>query len=209
MPNPEDLARQRFKPLQGVHEKVTRLSAELAETRAQVERLKTEQTAAAHRDKQAYALALSKGEPRPTKREGAKARVALEDCELKGEALALALDAAFDERARLIEQNRSSWRRQSARNLAKAQRRYMDAISELESARDALSGEASLIAWIDSGATADAASDPLGGRIGTDPVSFARTLEALRGDAAYLAAFPGTRDDPAPEPKLELAWRGR
>jgi hypothetical protein len=214
MPNPEDLARQRFKPLQGVYEKVARLSAELAETRAQAEQLKTEQTAAAHRDKQAYAVALSKGEPRPTKREGAKARVALEDCELKAEALALALDAAFDERARLIEQNRSSWRRQSMRQLAKAQKRYTDVISELEAARDALSGEASLITWLDSGASADAASDPLGGRVGTDahgrqPMSFVRTLEALRGDAAYLAEFPVARDDPAQEPKLELAWRGR
>jgi|SRR5215208_191238 len=100
--NPEDLARQRFKPLQGVHEKVARLSAELQETRGQVERLKTEQADAAQRDKQAYADALSKGQPRPTKREGANARVALEDCELKAEALNLALDAAFDERARLM-----------------------------------------------------------------------------------------------------------
>jgi hypothetical protein len=211
---PEDLAKQRFKPVAKVFEKITRLGAELVETRAQVEQLKNEQTAAAHRDKQAYAVALSKSQPRPTKREGAKAKVALEDCELKAEALALALDAAFDERARLIEQNRSSWRRQSMRELAKAQTRYMDAISELESARDALSGEATLITWLDSGASADAASDPLGGRIGTDahgrePLSFVRTLEALRGDAAYLAEFPVARDDPAPEPKLELAWRGR
>jgi hypothetical protein len=100
MPNPEDLARQRFKPLQGAYEKVTRLSAELAETRTQAERLKTEKAAAAHRDKQAYADALAAGKPRPTKREGEKARVTLEDCQLKAEALSLSLDAAFDERAR-------------------------------------------------------------------------------------------------------------
>src|SRR5215218_4646661 len=155
--NPEDLARQRFKPPQGVHEKVARLSAELAETRAEVERLEMEQGRADYRDKQAYADALAAGKPRPTKREGAKARVALEDAELKAEALTLALDSAFDERARLIEQNRSGWRRQAMRELAKVQKRYTDAISELESARDALSGEASLIAWLDSGATADAA----------------------------------------------------
>lgn len=133
---------------------------------------------------------------------------------MKAEALALALDAAFDERARLIEQNRSGWRRQSMRELTKAQKRYTDVISELESARDALSGEASLIAWLVRGTSADAASDPLGGRIGTDahgrgPLSFARTIEALRGDAAHLAEFPVARDDPASAPKLELAWRGR
>jgi hypothetical protein len=200
--NPEDLARQRFKPLQGVYEKVARLSAELQETRAQVERLEREQGRAAYRDKLAYANALAAGKPRPTKREGAKARVALEDCQLKAEALVLALDAAFDERARLIEQNRSSWRRQAMRELAKAQRRYTDAISELEAARDSLSGEATLVAWIDSGAAADAASDPLTGADphGREPLSFARTLEALRRDCEHLAEFPVARDDPARNP---------
>jgi tryptophanase len=64
----------------------------------------------------------------PGRREEGKARAALEDCELKAEALTLALDSAFDERARLIEQNRSGWRRQSMRELAKAQTRYTDAI---------------------------------------------------------------------------------
>src|SRR5215211_2444131 len=177
--NPEDLARQRFKPLQGVHEKVARLSAELQETRAQVEQLKNEQTAAAHRDRLAYAIALSEDKGKPSSCEEARVSAELEDAELKAEALNLALDAAFDERARLIEQNRSSWRRQSMRELAKAANRYQDAISELESARDALSGEASPITWLDSGASADAASDPLGGRIGTDahgrqPLSFVR-----------------------------------
>jgi hypothetical protein len=208
--NPEDLARQRFKSLQGVYEKVARLSAELAETRTKVEQLDREQARAAHRDKQRYADALAAGKPRPTNREAGKARVALEECQLKAEALSLAVDATLDERARLIEQHRSSWRRQSMRELAKATKRYQDAISELESARDALSGEASLISWLASGASADAASDPLGGRIGaTDPVSFARTLEALREDCQHLAEFPVAQDDPTPEPRLELAWRGR
>ena len=165
MPNPEDLARSRFKSLAQVYEKTTRLATELQETRGRVEQLKAEQAAAAHRDKQAYADAISADKPRPTKREEPKARAALEDCELRVEALGLALDAAFDERARLIEQHRSSWRRQSMRELSKAQTRYADAITELESARDALSGEASLIVWLDSsgGATADAASDRLAG----------------------------------------------
>jgi hypothetical protein len=210
---PEDLAKQRFKPVAKVFEKITRLGAELAETRAQVEQLKNEQAAAAHRDRLAYAAALSEGKGKPSSCEEATVSAELEDAELKAEALTLALDAAFDDRARLIEQNRSGWRRQSMRELARARSRYESAIAELEAARDALSGEATLITWLDSGASADAASDPLGGRIGTDahgrePLSFVRTLEALRGDAAYLAEFPVARDDPAPEPKLELAWRG-
>jgi len=155
--NPEDLARQRFKPIRQALEKIARLGTELQETRAQVEQLKVKRKEAAQRDKQAYAVALSAGRARPATREEEKVIAELEDAELKAEALTLALDSAFDERARLIEQNRSGWRRQAMRELAKVQKRYTDAISELESARDALSGEASLIAWLDSGATADAA----------------------------------------------------
>jgi hypothetical protein len=212
--NPEDVARSRFRPMAKVYEKTTRLAAELQETRAQVERLTTEQAAAAHRDRLAYAAALSEGKGRPASCEEAKVSAELEDAELKADALTLALDAAFDERARLIEQNRSGWRRQSMRELARARSRYESAITELEQARDALSGEATLITWLDSGASADAASDPLGGRIGTDArgrpaLSFGRTLEELRRDVEHLASFPASHDDPASEPKLELAWRGR
>jgi hypothetical protein len=123
--------------------------------------------------------------------------------------VSLALDAALDERSRLIDENRSSWRRQSMRELAKAQRGYQEAISELESARGALSDEATLVAWISGGAGADTASDPLGGRGGADPVSFARTLAALRADCQHLAEYQVAQDDPTPEPRLELAWRGR
>ena len=213
MPNPEDLACSRFKPVAKALEKIARLGTELAETRAQVEHLKNERKDAAQRDRQSYANAIVAAKPRPAKREEEKVIAELEDAELKAEALALAVDAALDERARLLEQNRSGWRRQSMRELARARSRYESAIAELEAARDALSGEATLITWLDSGASADAASDPLGGRTGTDahgrqPMSFGRTLEELRRDAEHLAEFPVTRDDPVAEPRHELAWRG-
>lgn len=44
---PEDLARQRFKPVERVFEKIARLGAELAETRGQVEQ--TEERAGSRR----------------------------------------------------------------------------------------------------------------------------------------------------------------
>jgi hypothetical protein len=206
---PEDLARSRFKPVAKVFEKIARLGTELAETRARVEQLKTEQAAAAHRDRQAYAAALSEGKGKPSRREEAKVTAELDDAELKAEALAVAVDSALDERAKLLERNRSGWRREAIRELAKARSRYENAIAELEAARDALSGEATLIAWIDSGANAEAASDPLGGRIGTDAsgrpaMSFSRTLEELRRDCEHLAAHPVNRDDPQRRLRPEL-----
>jgi hypothetical protein len=211
--NPEDVARARFRPLAKVYDKTTALATELQETRGLVERLTNEQTAAAHRDRLAYADALSKGEPRPAKREESKARAAREDAELKSEALAIAVDSALDERAKILDRHRSGWKREAMRELARARGRYEDAIAELEAARDALSNEASLIAWLDSGASADAASDPLGGRIGADaqgrqPLSFARTIEALRQDAANIAEYPVSHDAPAAELRHELAWKG-
>jgi hypothetical protein len=211
---PEDLARSRFKPVAKVFEKIARLGTELAETRARVEQLKADQAAAAHRDRQAYAAALSEGKGKPPSREEAKVAAELEDAELKAEALALAVDDALDERAKLLEQNRSGWRRESMRQLAKARSRYENAIAELEVARDALSGEATLIAWLDSGASAEAASDPLGGRIGTDasgraPISFSRTLEELRQDCEHLATHPVNRDDPQPRLRPELVRGAR
>ena len=100
------------------------------------------------------------------------------------------------------------------RELSRKVARYQDAISEVEGAREALSSEATLVTWLDSGAGVDAATDLLGGRVGTDaggrpPVSFSRMLEELRADAERLAGYPATHDDPPAEPRLELAWRGR
>lgn len=100
------------------------------------------------------------------------------------------------------------------RELSRTLARYKDAITDLEDAREALSSEATLVTWLESGAGVDAATDLLGGRLGTDasgrpPMSFARTLEELRADAERLARYPATHDDPPSEPRLELAWGGR
>jgi hypothetical protein len=138
----------------------------------------------------------------------------VEEAELKAEALSLAVDSALDERTKLLDQNRSAWRRQSMRELVRAKSCYENAIAELEAARDALSGEATLIAWLDTGASAEAASDPLGGRVGVDAtgrpaISFSRTLEELRQDAEHLAAHPVNRDDPQPRLRPELVTGAR
>jgi hypothetical protein len=115
--NPEDLARSRFKPVAKALEKIARLGTELQETRAQVERLKVKVKDAAPGDRRAYARALSEGKARPSTSAEAKARDELADAELKAEALALAVDAALDERAKLLEQNRAGWQRQAMRSL--------------------------------------------------------------------------------------------
>jgi hypothetical protein len=207
--NPEDLARSRFKPVAKALEKISRLGTELTETRAQVEQLERERAAAAHRDRQAYADALSEGRARPVKREEAKVIAQLEDAGMKAEALALAVDAAHDERTKLLEQNHPLWRLKAMRTLASAKTRYADAIAEIEAARDSLSDEAALVGWLDGGAGIAAATDSLGGRIGAlpgegQPLSFALVLDELRRDLEHLVAHPVSRDDPQPRPRPEL-----
>jgi hypothetical protein len=89
--------------------------------------------------------------------------------------------------------------------LVRAHDRYHAAIGALQEARGALSNEATMVAWLDSGSSGEAGSDPLGGRQGLDPISFPRTLEALRQDCEHLANHPATHREPAASPRLELA----
>jgi chromosome segregation ATPase len=210
---PESLASERFRELRKVDEKIQKLWKDLAEAREAVGILENERAAAAQRDKRAYATALSEGEGRPAKREEGKVAAELEESELRAEALKLAIDSMLDERSKLLEQNHPIWRLKAMRTLAAARTRYMDAIVELDAARDSLSDEAALVGWLDGGAGITAAVDSLGGRVGNDangrpPLSFAAVLDELRRDAEHLVAHPVIRDDPVGEPRFELARGG-
>jgi hypothetical protein len=145
--------------------------------------------------------------------QAAKLKTELEQEERNAEARALAVQSARGQIAKLIAANRCDWRKQAIRELSRGVTRYKDAITELAAAREALTSEASLVVWLDSGAGVEAAFDALGGRLGTDasgrpPMSFSRTLEELRRDCEHLAEHPATHGDPAAEPRLEPAWRG-
>jgi hypothetical protein len=82
------------------------------------------------------------------------------------------------------------------RERGKAKSRYEKAIAELEAAREALNNEATLLNWLSSGDIAEAATDALGGRCGSDPdarpvLAFTRTLEELRRDCEHGPAILG------------------
>jgi hypothetical protein len=207
---PESLASERFRELRKIDEKVWRLSQDLAEAREVIGTMAAEKTASAYRDRQLYADALAEGKGRPAKREEEKVAAELADTEVRAEALKLAVESALDARAKLLKQNHPLWRQQAMRELTKAKKRYESAICELEAARDGLSDEATLVAWLDSGSQAAAANDLLGGRVGADPsgrqpVNFARTIEELCQDCEHLANHPATHTESAASPRLELA----
>jgi hypothetical protein len=209
---PQDLAAARWKPIKRALEDVARAEAAHDASRARLEELRAAISPATYRDRQALgeALVAGKSEPPP---EAEQLQQELEVQERRADALALAVETAHGRIRELVVENKADWRGQAVRSLAQAKSRYETSITEIEAAREGLSDEAALISWLDSGAGVAAASDPLGGRWGSDasgraPMSFARVLEELRADAEAIAQHPLTRDDPAAEPRLELAWRG-
>jgi hypothetical protein len=208
--NPQDLAAARWGPVRRAETCVAEAERKYGASRARVQQLEAEIGPAEHRDRQALGRALVDGKPEPAS-EAAELKSELEQEQRRADALARAVEDARNDIRATVAANKGKWRHQTMQQLATAQRRYLDAIDELDAARDALSDQAALVAWIDTGAGTAAASDPLGGRIGhgstgRQPLSFARVLEELRADATAIAQHPVTRDDPAAEPKLELAW---
>jgi hypothetical protein len=211
--NPESLAATRWKPIRQAHEQIGKAQAAQAKSQARLQELRAQIGPAERRDREALGQALVDGKAEPAS-EAAKLRAELEQEERNAEALALAVQSAHGRIAKLVAANRVAWRKEAMRELSRKVARYQDAITEVEDAREALSSEATLVTWLDSGAGVDAATDLLGGRVGTDaggrpPVSFSRMLEELRADAERLAGYPASHDDPPAEPRLELAWRGR
>jgi hypothetical protein len=210
--NPQDLAASRFKVIRQVLERIEKAEAAHAAAMARLEQLRAQLAPAEGRDREHLGEALLAGKSEPSS-EAEQIRVEIARQEQRVEALGLAVERARVQIGKLVDANRGGWRRQAIRKLAGAKARYESAIEELALARDGLSDEAALVAWIDSGVSAAAANDLLGGRTGADregrqPVNFSRTLEELRRDCEHLAEFPVARDDPIAEPRHELAWRG-
>lgn len=211
--NPEDIAASRHKEIRQAHQQIEKVRAAQAKSQARLQELRAQVGPAERRDRVALGQALVAGKSDPAS-EAEKLRVEIEQEERRAEALILALEAARGQVFQLVKDNRAAWRAEAMRDLSKAKTRYDESIDELKDAREGLSAEATFVAWLDSGAGAEAASDPLGGRTGHDaqgrpPMSFTRTLEELRADSDSLVMHPASRGCPIPEPRLELAWGGR
>jgi hypothetical protein len=190
--NPESLAATRWKEIRRAHEQITKAQTAQAKSQARLQELRDQIGPAEFRDRAALGQALVDGKAEPAS-EAAKLKAELEQEERNAEALALAVQSAHGRIAELVAANRREWRKETLRELSRALARYREAITALEDTRDtreALSSEATLVTWLDSGAGVDAATDLLGGRVGTDaggrpPVSFSRMLEELRADAEH------------------------
>lgn len=208
MTNPEDLAAAHFKEVRQARERTAKAEAALARSRERCEELRRQLTRAELRDREALGQALVDGKAEPvSEAEQVKAELAHE--EERTAALVAAVEASYREIPRLVNEHRTAWKRQGYRALSKAQGRYEKAIVELEAAREEMDGEATLLVWLNDGTMSSAATDSLGGRFGSEAVSFVRTIAVLREDCEHLAAYRGGTSGPALDPRYELAWTDR
>ena len=202
--NPLDTAAGRHKEIARARERIAKAEAAHVASTARVEQLKQEMGPAEYRDKQKLGGALVDGKAEPQS-EATRLRTDLEREETRREGLALAATNSREQIGNLVAANKEAWRRRAMQELVRAHDRYQAAIGALQEAREALSNEATMVAWLDSGSSGEAATDPLGGRQGLGPLSFTQTLEALRQDCEQLANHPVARTDPVASPRFELA----
>jgi hypothetical protein len=103
------------------------------------------------------AAALVNGKPEPPSEAG-EVEAELWREQERTEALVSAAAAARSEIPKLVDENRARWMRRAEQEIVKASGRYEKAIVELEAAREALDGEAKLLAWLSVGEGSNAAN---------------------------------------------------
>jgi hypothetical protein len=193
--NPEDAAAARFKEIRRAREQTGKAEQTHAAAMARLEELRQQLGPAERRDHERLGDALIAGKREPDS-EAEVIRAEITRQEQRVEALRLAADRARGQIPKLVAANRTGWRQQAVRKLGREKQRYLDAISELQAAREALVDVATMTSWLDSGDIGEA----------TTGLPVDRTLAVLRNDAERLAAHPDLpRGGPQPEPRFELA----
>jgi hypothetical protein len=202
--NPEDLGCLRWRPLKKAVEQRTRVVNELNETNVRLAALREQLPQSEQADREAYAVAVAKGEPEP-ERKTVELATAIEAEERRAEACGRAVENAEAEIRRLRNENNSAWRRQQFRAIAKAHAAYQETIRQLEQARETLADEVALVAWIVDGVGVSEVNDSLSGRKTTDatgspPLSFSEVLRRLNEDADDISLYSA-------ESEARLPWQ--
>jgi hypothetical protein len=168
--NPEDLARQRWRPVAKAAEKRSRLGDELRVTNERLVGLRAELPRAEEADREAYATAIAAGDKAEPGRKAEQLATRIEAEERRAEALRLAIEKTESELRKLRNENRSACRKSTIATIAKAQLDYQESIRRVEAAREALADEVALDGWIMDGVGASHVLD----------VSAARSATAAR-----------------------------
>jgi uncharacterized membrane protein YqiK len=202
--NPEDLGCQRWRPLKKAVGQRNRVVRESNETNGRLAALRERLPQSEQADREAYAVAVAKGEPEP-ERKTVELRAAIEAEQRRAEACAQAVENSEAAIGRLRNENNSAWRKQQFRAIAKAHAAYQETIRQLEQARETLADEVSLVAWIVDGLGVSEVRDSLSGRVTTDatgspPLSFSLVLKRLCEDADDISLYSA-------ESEARLPWQ--
>jgi hypothetical protein len=193
--NPEDAAAARHKEIRRAREETAKAEAALVQARSRLDELRGELPKAELRDRERLGEALIANKSEPAS-EADTLRTDIARQELRVDALQSFAGKARRQIPKLVEMNRQAWSKQARQELSRSEQRYLDAISELRAAREALVDVATMISWLDSGDIGEA----------TTGLALDRMLAELRNDAERLAAHPDvSRGGPQPEPRFELA----
>jgi hypothetical protein len=135
--NVEDLAASRWKPIRQAREEIAKAQGAHARSSARLEELRGQVGPAERRDRKALGRALVDGKNEPAS-EAALLAAEIEREERRLEALAVAVEAAHGQIAKVVDGNRGDWRRQAMQEPSRAQRRYTAVIEDLAVAREEL-----------------------------------------------------------------------
>jgi hypothetical protein len=202
--NPTDLAR-RWKPYRTATERAEKASTVLQEARARLEQLRSEIGAAEAEDQLALGRALLDGKAEPSS-QVAQIHEEIQAQERRVSALERAQAEAQEQIAAVIAEHKGSWHRETLTEISKARSRFEAALTELEAARENLSGAVGLNAWVSSGGAAF--GEPANDRLAGDgSLGFSQVMAALRADLEHLTYFDSLERERPVHLALELIQR--
>jgi hypothetical protein len=198
--NPQDLARERWRPVRKALEEQEKLSLELTQAGERLAALQSELSQAKDADREAYAAAIAAGRAEPV-RKAEQLAIRIEAEQRRVDACVTAVENANAKLDKLRAENRSAWRKDALAKIAAAHSAYEESIRLLEQRREQLAGEVALHGWIADGIGVSPIRDSLSGRTATvngrEPLSFARVLGELDEDASWIATHLGEVDAPS------------
>jgi hypothetical protein len=187
--NPEDLARQRWRPAAKAVERRNRFGEGLGVTNERLVGLRAELPRAEEADREAFAQAIAEGDKAEPRWKAEQLAARIEADERRAEARRLAIENAENELRKLRVDNRSAWRKSTIGTIVKAHLAYQESIRRVEAAREALADEVALDGWVTDGIGASHVLDRLGGEISnTSALSFAQVVCSLNEDAEQIAS---------------------
>ena len=186
------------KPVEEARQTVTAVVSALKAERERLEAARAAVLEAEQADRLAMASAISSGrDPAPDEQSIASARAAVETCMRRVEAGKLALADAEAALGQQVEEQRDRWLAQTARDLERARKSGVDALTVLEEALRGMQRARAVGAWLSAGGGAETGRPA---KLGLLPALAASRAQSQNGDPVQAAVVLGWLRDALAEP---------